>query len=145
MIPPPIFYGGFFILGWAINYFWPLPLFADWFSHYVGWGLIVLSFLLAAWVLVYFYRTGTSFDSHKPSTALIRTSPFRHSRNPAYVSLSMLYVGLGIVLDNLWVLLFSLPAILITHFAVILREEAYLRRKFPNEYEPYFDKVRRWI
>ena len=35
-----------------------------------------------------------------------------------------LYVGLGVVLDNLWGFLSSLPAILITHFAVNLREEA---------------------
>ena len=57
----------------------------------------------------------------------------------------MLYVGLGFVLNNLWVLFLSLPAILITHFAVILREETYLRRKFPNEYEAYFDQARRWF
>ena len=107
--------------------------------------MIALSFVLVALVLREFIQAKTSFSSHSPSSALITSGAFQYSRNPAYVSLSMLYFGIGIVVDSLWVLALGVVAVLITHYAVIKREETYLKRKFGDEYQAYLTQVRRWL
>ncbi len=81
----------------------------------------------------------------QPSTAIITTGPFRYSRNPAYVALTLLCVGLGVLLDNPWILVLLLPAVLLVHFGVVRREERYLERRFGEEYRRYKASVRRWL
>ena len=57
----------------------------------------------------------------------------------------MLYFGIGIVVDSVWILALGIVAVVITHYAVILREETYLARKFDDKYLTYLASVRRWI
>ena len=145
VIPPPPIYGCALLVGLGLDCLWPYPVLPDLAQYWVGGVVIALSFVLIALVLREFVRAKTSFSSHSPSSALITSGPFRYSRNPAYLSLSMLYVGIGIVVDSVWILGLGIVAVLITHYAVILREEAYLERKFGDEYRTYLVSVRRWL
>ncbi|HUH84416.1 MAG TPA: methyltransferase, partial [Stellaceae bacterium] len=67
------------------------------------------------------------------------------SRNPLYLSLTLVYAGVGIIANSIWVLLLLIPVILIMNNSVIGREEAYLARTFGDEYERYRKTVRRWL
>lgn len=67
------------------------------------------------------------------------------SRNPAYVSITAIQIGLALLLDNPWILAALLPALVVMHYGVILREEAYLERTFGEEYQSYKARVRRWL
>ena len=145
VIPPPPIYGCALLIGLGLDWLWPSPVLPVPVQYWVGGIVIALSFVLAAVVLREFFLAKTSFSSFSPSSALIRSGPFRYSRNPAYLSLSTLYFGLGIVVDSVWILGLGVVAVLITHYAVILREEAYLDRKFGDEYRAYLAEVRRWI
>ena len=145
VIPPPPIYGCALLIGLGLDWRWPYPVLPVPTQYWVGGIVIALSFVLVAVVLREFFRAKTSFSSHSPSSALITSGPFRYSRNPAYVSLSMLYFGIGIVVDSVWILGLGVVAVLITYYAVILREEAYLERKFGDEYRAYLAEVRRWL
>ena len=144
-IPPPLFYGCALLIGLGLDWLWPYPVLPDLAQYWVGGVVIALSGVLLAVVLREFFRAKTSFSTRSSSSALITSGPFRYSRNPAYVSLSMLYFGFGIVNDSVWILGLGVVAVLITHYAVILCEEAYLERKFGDEYRTYVAEVRRWI
>jgi protein-S-isoprenylcysteine O-methyltransferase Ste14 len=62
-----------------------------------------------------------------------------------YVWITLLYVGVAIWVNTVWPLPF-LPVILIVmHYGVIVREEAYLERTFGEEYRQYRQRVRRWL
>ena len=83
---------------------------------------------------------------HLVKTRLLITSgPYRYSRNPAYVSLTVILLGLGLLLNNAWLLLVAIPVVAIMNYGVIHREEAYLERTFGDEYLRYKAGVRRWI
>jgi protein-S-isoprenylcysteine O-methyltransferase Ste14 len=81
----------------------------------------------------------------KPTTALVTEGPFRYSRNPIYVALTLLYVGVALLINALWILLLVVPAVLVLRYGVIAREEAYLTRKFGDAYRQYTTQVRRWL
>lgn len=90
-------------------------------------------------------RAGTNVNPAKPATALVTTGPFRLSRNPLYVSLTLLYVGIALLFNAVmpWLLL---PGVLwVVQYGVIKREEAYLEGRFGQAYLDYAAKVRRWL
>ncbi|MGH0032290.1 MAG: methyltransferase family protein [Myxococcota bacterium] len=92
-----------------------------------------------------FEDAGQDKSPFSPTTTLVTDGLYARSRNPAYVSLTVVYVGLALLLDNPWMLAFLLPVLVLMHYGVILREEHYLALKFGEEYVDYQAKVRRWI
>ena len=144
MLPPPIIYSIFFIIGIGLGYLWPISIMTHW-GQIIGISLIVTSILIMPPVLIRFKRAGTTFDVRKSATSLITDGPYKYSRNPTYISLTLLYLGLGIFSNNMWVLMLVLPILLIIHFWIIQSEEHYLSEKFGEEYQLYKSKVRRWL
>ncbi len=145
LAPPPVIYLPALLLGLVLDAVWPVGFVRGLVRYLLGGGLILVSGLIMPFVLRDFRRARTSFSLMQPSTAIITTGPFRYSRNPAYVALTLLWVGLGVVLDNPWILVLLLPAVLLVHFGVVRREERYLERRFGEEYRRYKASVRRWL
>lgn len=145
IVPPPIVYLVCLVAGLGLDFLWPIPLLPQAIQFGVGFTIIVASFLLVGLAFMKFRRSGTSIDYRKPTTGIIATGPFAYSRNPVYVGMTMLMGGIAIAVDSPWILAMAIPAVLIIHNFVILREEAYLERKFGDDYLRYKAAVRRWI
>jgi protein-S-isoprenylcysteine O-methyltransferase Ste14 len=97
------------------------------------------------WGLVTFIRARTPVNPMRPARQLVTWGPFRFSRNPMYVGLTLAYFGLALVVNQAWPLIL-LPLVLITiSLAVIGREERYLRAQFGAQYDAYAGRVRRWL
>lgn len=144
-VHPPVLYLAVLFVGIGLHYLWPIaPVPGPWGSI-VGVLLIVLGTAIMPPVLARFRRAGTPFDPHKPASALITDGPYRYSRNPAYVALTLWYLGLGLLLNNGWVLLLVLPLLLVMDRCAIRREEQHLEAKFGEEYQRYQSTVRRWL
>jgi len=86
-----------------------------------------------------------SFGHLRKNEELTTSGPYRHSRNPIYVALTAFYLGLSLALDIVWGFLLVPGVLAIMHYGVVLREEAYLARKFPAEFAAYSARVRRWL
>ena len=87
----------------------------------------------------------TAVNPAMSTTAIVSDGVFSFSRNPIYLSLTMLYVGIGLLFNALWALLLLLPLIVVVQNGVIKREEKYLEQKFGDEYLRYKASVRRWV
>ncbi|MEP6997543.1 MAG: isoprenylcysteine carboxylmethyltransferase family protein [Betaproteobacteria bacterium] len=96
-------------------------------------------------VLSRFRRATTTLDVRKAASTLITDGTYQFSRNPTYLSLTLLYLGLGIVLDNGWVLILVIPVFLLMDRWVVRREERHLQAKFGEQYLRYKARVRRWL
>jgi protein-S-isoprenylcysteine O-methyltransferase Ste14 len=144
-VPPPVIYVSALLMGIGLNRLWPISHIPTFWTYTAGTTLIIASILMMPPILLRFRRAGTPFDVRKGASALITDGPYRFSRNPSYVSLTMLYVGLGIVLNNAWVLLLAVPVLLIMDLWVIRREERHLEKKFGKHYLQYKSAVRRWL
>ena len=103
-----------------------------------GIGLVLSARLL-------FTRTGQSPIPWKPTPELILRGPYRFTRNPMYVGVTLFVVGLGLMLNDLWMSLFAAPALLAVHFIAVLPEERYLAEKFGASYGSFLATVRRYL
>jgi protein-S-isoprenylcysteine O-methyltransferase Ste14 len=88
---------------------------------------------------------GTHANPAKPALLIVRSGPYRFTRNPMYLALCLVQAGIGFLVNDWITLLFVVPLALVLHFGVILPEERYLEAKFGEQYLALKRKVRRWI
>ena len=100
---------------------------------------------LAAWFARTMHSADTTLRIDKPVSSLVQDGPFRYSRNPGYLSLTMLYAGIAILRNALWAILLLPLVLYVIQREVIEREERYLERTFGEEYLAYKRRVRRWV
>lgn len=111
----------------------------------LGTFVAAAGFALMAAGLLTFARSGTAVLPMRGATRLVERGPYRWTRNPMYVGLTVAYLGLAVAMNLVWPLLL-LPIVLWALVAfVIRREERYLRAEFGAVYDDYCRRVRRWI
>jgi protein-S-isoprenylcysteine O-methyltransferase Ste14 len=81
----------------------------------------------------------------RPSSALVVSGPYRFTRNPMYLGMTLMTVAIALWLNTWWVIVLLVPALLVIQRFVIAREERYLHRRFGAEYDAYTRQVRRWL
>jgi len=118
----------------------PAPLVAP-----LGGALILVAIVLFTLSVREFRAAGTAIRTHRPTTVIIKTGPYRLSRNPIYLSFTLLHVGIGVWINSAWLLGILIPTLLLISHGVVAREERYLARKFGDEYLRYKASVRRWL
>jgi protein-S-isoprenylcysteine O-methyltransferase Ste14 len=101
--------------------------------------------ILAASAIGIFVKIGTNPRPDRPSSVLAISGPYRFTRNPMYVSLTIIYVGIAVFMQSLWSVLLLPCVLLLIQRKVISREEAYLERRFGADYARYRSRVRRWL
>ncbi|MBL4819416.1 MAG: isoprenylcysteine carboxylmethyltransferase family protein, partial [Gammaproteobacteria bacterium] len=92
-----------------------------------------------------FRREETSIEPWKPTTKVMSTGLYAHSRNPIYVSFCLMIIGVGLSQNSFWILISFVPCAFIIFHTAIAKEEKYLEQKFGEEYKKYKEKVRRWL
>jgi protein-S-isoprenylcysteine O-methyltransferase Ste14 len=145
LILPPLLYGTAFIMGLLLHWAFPVYVLPPTLARGLGAVCVLVSFPLALMTFRVLARAHTPVDPMKPTTALVTEGPFRYSRNPIYVALTLLYVGVALLINALWILFLVVPALVVLRYGVIAREEAYLTRKFGDAYRQYTAQVRRWL
>lgn len=144
--PPPVLYLGTLFGALLIDTWHPWRWAQPWALRLTLTGLgLALGAALARWAFVTLRRHETSANPRQATQRIVQHGPFRWSRNPIYVAMTLLYLGASALLDSIWPLLL-LPALLgIMHFGVIRREEAYLGARFGVPYHDYCNATRRWL
>lgn len=145
VVIPPVMFLGALVLGFLIDWLWPVALLPGNGQYIAGGIMIAAALVFGIWGRILFSRFGTNVEPFKPTTLIITSGPFAYSRNPLYLSLFVLYAGIGILADNVWLFVLALPVFFIVRYGVIAREERYLERKFGETYLSYKRRVRRWL
>ena len=111
----------------------------------VGAAALVAGASLMSSFVQAFVRAGTPLDPYEPAKAIVTEGPFRLTRNPGYLGMTLTYVGISFLSNSPWTLAPLPIAVAIVDRGVIAREERYLERKFGATYLDYKRRVRRWI
>jgi protein-S-isoprenylcysteine O-methyltransferase Ste14 len=142
---PPLIYLASIVAGLAFQWAWPRPLLSDVEARPLGIALVVAAVLLFGYSVRLFRAAGTPVPARKPTTAIVRSGPYRFSRNPIYLAFSLLQLGIAIWVGSWWLVATLAAAVAIIHWVVIPREERYLETRFGAEYLGYKAAVRRWL
>lgn len=142
---PPLVYAVALLIGLGIEQLLPLVSLPTTWRAGLAVVLIALSVLLVAPAVMRFRKADTPFDVRKPATTLITDGPYRYSRNPGYVALTLLYLGLGVLFSSGWVCVLVVPTVVIINVAVVRKEEQHLESRFGKDYLRYKSTVRRWL
>jgi protein-S-isoprenylcysteine O-methyltransferase Ste14 len=109
-------------------------------------GLLIAGAIISGlWAVRTMFRHGNSPEPRHPVVSLVVDGPFRFSRNPIYLSMTAFYLGLGLLFGTLWHVVLLPTVLAIMRRGVIEREEAYLERRFGDEYRAYTARVGRWL
>jgi protein-S-isoprenylcysteine O-methyltransferase Ste14 len=144
-VPPPLLYFAAVALGFWLQGRRALPFVPASLAQPVGVVLVVAGVALAIAGAVTFHQAGTSPNPMKPSTAVVMHGPYRFTRNPMYLGMTVITLGGAVWLNSAWVLILLVPALAVMRWHVIAREEAYLEQKFGEQYREYARRVRRWL
>lgn len=142
---PPFIYLGTIVLGLLLHFVWSVRLVSHAVSVPLGGTVVLVAVALFLYALRTFQTAGTPVPGNRPTTTIVRTGPYRYSRNPIYLSFSLLQLGVAFWVNSLWLLVTLIPAMALMSFVVIPREEQYLETHFSSDYLPYKASVRRWL
>jgi len=142
---PPVLLLIAVVLMVVLHYVLPVARWLAWPWRALGALPIAMALLVGFWGAVQFRRHDTTIIPFEQSTALIAEGPYRYSRNPLYISMTLILVGL-------WILLGSLSPVVVVPLFVwwistrfIANEERHLEAQFGRTYLEYKTKVRRWL
>jgi protein-S-isoprenylcysteine O-methyltransferase Ste14 len=76
---------------------------------------------------------------------LVRSGPYRYSRNPLYVGNLLLFVGVGLFSGRAWVAAVMLTVLTLHYHFVVAWEEDNLGRRLGSPYLAYCAAVARWV
>lgn len=145
VINPFIIYIGLGLCAVILQKLLPLPFLSQPGASIVGVTIMIINLVFGLPAVMNMLAAKTSPNPHRPTTALIFSGPYRFSRNPMYIGLTLLYAGLMTYLRLPWGLILLPIVIWLITIWVIVPEENYLERKFGAEYVNYKSTVRRWI
>jgi protein-S-isoprenylcysteine O-methyltransferase Ste14 len=146
--PPPIL----FILGFIgalllDNQVRPLPFpgVGELTLEVFGGVVLLAGLYVLIWGIATFRRALTAIFPNLPASELVKNGPYRFTRNPMYLGLTIVFIGGAFIADSAWPLI-VLPVVLgLLYLLVIRREEMYLADAFGHEYAAYCREVRRWL
>ena len=146
-IPVPWVFVLMYLIGVALEQLFPLGTLrvSQAVVGLFGWGLLLTGVLIAGWGWLTFRRARTTTVPGKISSQLVTWGPYRFTRNPMYVGLSLAYLGEAGLLRQGWPVLLVPLVLVYLNWGVIRLEESKLEDTFPEQYAAYRAKVPRWL
>ena len=144
VLPPTYFFLALAVTV-AIHFLWPLTQVIAW--PYRWFGLLPLAF--GGWITVWadqiFKRVETTVKPHLDPTALVAEGPFRISRHPMYLGMTLILFGVALLLGSVTAFIPAVAFCLVMQLVYIPMEEAAMLAVFGEDYRQYRSRVRCWI
>src|SRR4028119_1147080 len=83
-VRPPLVYLGSILLGLLLHFTWPLPLVQQPVGTLIGAGVVLMAVGLFITAVRTFRGASTPVPGNRPTTTIVRTGPYRLSRNPPH-------------------------------------------------------------
>jgi protein-S-isoprenylcysteine O-methyltransferase Ste14 len=141
-VPPPLWFAAAIALGLLLP---GLRIRLGALGTFLGLACIAAGLALFASAIRWFRKTGQDPKPWTPSPELILRGPYRFTRNPIYVAMTLAVLGIALWTGRWWMALLDACALLAVHFTAVLPEERYLSEKFGGPYQEFKARVRRYL
>lgn len=146
-IPPLVWVIGCAICMWACAVWLPAFEFALPHTKTLGGLLAALGLSIALSGILTFRKAQTTVNPLHPENAgsLVRSGPYRFTRNPMYLGMLFVLCGWFVFLHNLAAVVFIGVYVTVLTAFQIQPEERVLTELFGDEYRDYMRDVPRWF
>ncbi|WP_425403186.1 methyltransferase family protein [Hwanghaeella sp.] len=144
-VPPPLIFLAFLGLGLWIDSPWLDGEWASTAAMVTGGSLLAVGIVLVIIAGADHFAVGTHVEPWKPTSAIVTSGIYSHSRNPMYLGMAIGQIGVAVAAASLAGAVAVILSMTVVQYYVIRREERYLEAKFGEAYLDYKRKVRRWI
>jgi protein-S-isoprenylcysteine O-methyltransferase Ste14 len=144
-VHPPVVALLFIVIAYFLGRFVPVPFTVPMTVRNLGLFLTFIGFLLGIGAFVEFRKAHTTLDPHGSAKKVVTSGIYRFTRNPIYLGFLLMVIGLPLNSGLVWGVV-TAPLYMMTMTRLVIeREEAYLERKFKDQYTSYRSRVRRWL
>jgi protein-S-isoprenylcysteine O-methyltransferase Ste14 len=145
LVPPPLLALGLLLASAILASIGPNPTVPIPLHGTIGGLLAAAGFLMAGAGLRTFRRAGTTIRPGERAARLITSGPYRFTRNPMYLGLTLFLLAVFFVTESLLFLIPPVAFFLLINLRLIPFEEQLLTEQFGQAYADYCRKVRRWV
>ncbi len=142
---PPTYFFLCLVAGIGLHFVFPIVQIIPW--PYRLAGLIPL--LLGSWITIWadqiFKQRGTTVKPHLDPSVLVTTGPFRFSRHPMYLGMTLILAGIAVLLGSAIAFVSPIAFAIVIQIKFMPMEERALERVFGVQYAEYRKRVRAWI
>jgi protein-S-isoprenylcysteine O-methyltransferase Ste14 len=144
-ILPPYWFFAFLLLEAALDQYAPL---VEWIPpglKYVGWILVAAAVAIGGWAIFLFRRSKTGIIPFSPSSSVVTEGPYRITRNPMYLGMTLALFGWAVILGSLAPFFVPPLFVLLITYLFVLPEEGHMEKTFGASYLDFKKRVRRWL
>ena len=116
-------------------------------SEIVNWVGVVMCFcalLFFVWTMISFKKSFRVGLVENTEQGLITNEAFAISRNPIYVSFTLMLIGQFLIFSS-WIFLIYIILGIVTFHKQVLKEEEFLKIQYGKEFNTYCKKTRRYL
>jgi pimeloyl-ACP methyl ester carboxylesterase/protein-S-isoprenylcysteine O-methyltransferase Ste14 len=122
------------------------PILRDRSFSWLGIVPLVVGTGLLLWCVREFYVSGKgTLAPWDPPRHLVASGLYRVSRNPMYLSISLILVGWTLGVQSWRLVVYTLAVVVAVHLRVVLSEEPWLARTHRDQWPRYSARVPRWL
>ncbi len=143
--PPPLIFAGPLAVGLLLHWFFPKKFVPRGIGFALGGLGIISGALLIRGGFREMLAAKTNVNPTLPATTIVTEGPYRYTRNPLYLGMTLLYIGITFLANAFWAVLLLPVVLVVMVYGVMKREEQYLEQKFGEQYLSYKARVRRWF
>ena len=142
---PPTHFFTYLIISVLLHYALPIAQIINYPFNWLGFLFFIPGGILNIWTDQLFKKNKTTVKPDEKPAVLIQSGPFKISRNPMYLGMTLLLIGAGVILGTVTSFAGAILFIAAMHFVFIPQEEKNLQETFGEEFDAYKKKVGRWL
>ncbi len=138
-----VFFGAV-ILGVIFDQIFAVHIFDNYNLQNLGFIMIVLGSILVYWAQSTTNSPKGELNKERDINFFLR-GPYKYTRNPTNLGLTIMTVGLGIIINSFFSVLFIVITYLISRFIFIRKQDSILTERYGEVFMDYKKKVKDWL
>lgn len=132
------------IFGLIFDHIFIINLFKGELFKYIGLLMITLGSIGIYWSQATTKPSKSELNKERDLSFFYR-GPYKYTRNPTNLSLTVMSIGLGLLINSFFSVLFILASYCISRFFYIRKQDSILEKRYGQVFLEYKKKVKNWI
>ncbi len=142
---PPTYFFIALLISALLHFLLPLIMIINYPLNLIGFVFFIVGTGLNIWADQLFKKESTTVKPFETPSLLMQTGPFKFSRNPMYLGMTLLLIGAGFILGSITSFSGAVLFVIAMEIIFIPQEESNLQEKFGDEFKNYKRSVKRWF